>query len=224
MDFIDFLVDSSDEYLTGTFYPRRPKSSEDGGINFSYKQLDPNSRRFGKLLNNVRADVANYAISTNDHCGFNIGGYIVTQNGLIWQITEIVTNEEVKGKSDVLRWFKTAENSEQSLRMIQVDDLYELDAAYDKWCEVTIKFAFERLNLSSVKMETTDNPDEYIRGTYKPSENGVGYDFFIKVEQGSTINVMYINEDYKYSEPQQRNRTISASKTQNRTCTVTYLE
>ena len=139
MDFIDFLVDSSDEYLTGTFYKQRPKSKADGGINFTYTQLDPNSKVFGKILGEIRADRASYAIKTNDQCGFNIAGYIVTQNGLIWQITEVVTNEQTKSPNDVLRWFKTAQNAECSMRMIQVDDLYDINSAYDDICNISIK-------------------------------------------------------------------------------------
>ena len=74
MDFIDMLVDTSKEKLTGYFYKRRPRTPEDGRITFKYEQLDPNSRVFDKVLGNVRADRATYAIKTNDHCGFNVGG------------------------------------------------------------------------------------------------------------------------------------------------------
>lgn len=138
MDFMDLIVDSADEYLTGYFYKKRPKSQEDGRIKFNYRQLDPNSRVFGKLLGEVRADRASYAIKTNDMCGFNIGGYIVTQNGLIWQITEVITNEESKGSNDALRWFKKAVNAECSVRMVQIDNLYDIDEAYQDICEITI--------------------------------------------------------------------------------------
>lgn len=190
MDFIDFLVDSSDEYLTGTFYARRPKTVEDGGINFAYKQLDPNSKRFAKVLGNVRADVANYAISTNDHCGFNIGGYIVTQNGLIWQITEIVTNEEVKGKSDVLRWFTSAENSEQSLRMIQVDNLFEIEESYNKWCDITVNLGI--INIASISIKTNDAPTADVEYTTDAMD---GERIMFRVEKGVAVT---LDVDYYY--------------------------
>lgn len=143
MDYIDMLVDTSNEKLTGYFYKRRPKKPEDGRITFKYEQLDPNSRVFDKVLGNVRADRATYAIKTNDHCGFNVGGYIITQNGLIWEIAEVVTNEQAKGSNDVLRWFRTAKNAECSVRMIQVDDLFNQDESYIDECKVTISLYSE---------------------------------------------------------------------------------
>ena len=214
MDFIDFMVDSSDEYLTGTFYKRRPKTVEDGGINFTYKQLDHNSKRFGKVLGNVRADVANYAISTNDHCGFSIGGYIVTQNGLIWQITEIVTNEEVKGKSDVLRWFTSAENSEQSLRMIQVDNLFEIEESYNKWCDITVYAVTDRQAV--LLYSTNDDPlKEYEPNSIKTDN---GYKFNFRVEKGVNVTVE-IGWDSGATF-----HSISALKTNKDTLEVTYTE
>lgn len=138
MDFIDMLVDTSNEKLTGYFYKRRPRTPEDGRITFKYEQLNPNSRVFDKVLGNVRADSELYAIKTNDHCGFNVGGYIITQNGLIWEITEVVTNEQAKGSNDVLRWFRTAKNAECNVRMIRIDDLFVQEESYVDKCKVSI--------------------------------------------------------------------------------------
>lgn len=140
MDYVDFLVDSSDEHLTGYFYARRPKTQDDGKISFNYKELDPNSRVFSKLLGNVITDSATYAIETNDNCGFKVGSYIQTQNGLFWEITEVVANEEEKSTNNALRWFKTAKNAECRVRMIQVSDVYEVEDAYTTDCEVELTF------------------------------------------------------------------------------------
>lgn len=137
MDIVDMFVNTSDEYLTGYFYARRPKTPEDGRVTFKYKQLDPNARVFDTVLGNVRSDSATYAIKTNDHCGFNVGGYIVTQNGLCWTITEVITNEQVDGENAVLRWFTGAKNAECSVRMLQVDSLFAVGNAYYTHCMVT---------------------------------------------------------------------------------------
>lgn len=138
MDFIDMLVNASDEMLTGYFYEKRPQDAEDGKVTFRYKQLDPNAKVFDKLLGSLRADSARYAISTNDACDFNIGGYIVTQNGEFWEITEIVTNEEEKTTKNALRWFKRLNNAEINVRMIKINDLYALEKAYTTDCKVVI--------------------------------------------------------------------------------------
>lgn len=172
MDFIDMIVDTSDEYLTGYYYSRRPKCAEDGRVTFMYKQHNPNSRIFDTVLGNVKADKATYAISTNDDCGFVVGAYIITQNGLIWEIVEVVKNEEVGKKNDALRWFKKAVNAECNIRMIEVDDLYDQKQAYETYCEVRLNFntpidsfvAVESLSLTKEPL-----PYNFVEGTDKKS-------------------------------------------------------
>ena len=149
MDIVDMFVNTSDEYLTGYFYARRPKTPEDGRVTFKYKQLDPNARVFDTVLGNVRSDSATYAIKTNDHCGFNVGGYIVTQNGLCWTITEVITNEQVNGENAVLRWFTGAKNAECSVRMLQVDSLFAVENAYTK-CKVDFLFVGDGLGFAQI--------------------------------------------------------------------------
>lgn len=139
-DFIDLIINNADEYLTGYYYERRPVSQDDGRITFNYRQLDPNSKVFSTVLSNLRADRATYAIATNDFDGFKVGGYVVTQNGLIWEITEVISNEEAKGQNDSLRWFKKARGAEWSVRMIQVTDLFAVRESYTTECEIELTF------------------------------------------------------------------------------------
>lgn len=139
-DFIDLIINNADEYLTGYYYEHRPVSQDDGHITFNYRQLDPNSKVFSTVLSNLRADRATYAIATNDFDGFKVGGYVCTQNGLIWEITEVISNEEAKGQNDSLRWFKTARGAEWSVRMIQVTDLFAVRESYTTECEIELTF------------------------------------------------------------------------------------
>lgn len=192
MDYIDMLVDTSNEKLTGYFYKRRPRTPEDGRITFKYEQLDPNSRVFDKVLGNVRADRATYAIKTNDHCGFNVGGYIITQNGLIWEITEVVTNEQEKGSNDVLRWFRTAKNAECSVRMVQVEDFFVQEESYVTECTVTVELTnlpfdgiFNKINSATINDVT--NNEEGISYTI----NGNKVVFYVKKGAYVSVTIAY---------------------------------
>lgn len=192
MDFIDMIVDSSDEYLTGYYYKRRPKSAEDGRIRFMYKQHNPNSRMFDTVLGNIRADKATYAISTNDDCGFGVGAYIITQNGLIWEIVEVVKNEQAQGCNDGLRWFKKAVDSEINIRMIEVTDLFDQAQAYDSMCEVRVD-CNEPIASFSVKeslMKVSIVPNEVAESNKKSyvfeSTKNVAVTVSIEFESGKT--------------------------------------
>lgn len=182
-DFIDMIVNTGDEYLTGVFYKRRPISPTDGGITFKYKQLDPNARVFDKLLGELRKDRETYAINTKNNCGFNIGGYIQTQNGKLWEITEVIGNEEVKGGNEVLRWFKTAKNAEISIRMIQVDDLYNIHNVYEKNCIVRLKSEEKMVKVSY------DGADDIV--------NGLSHEISLKKGMGAIITITFENGNSK---------------------------
>ena len=182
MDFIDLMVDTSEEYLTGFFYKRRPKNAEDGRISFLYKQLDPNSRVFDTVLGNVRADRATYAIKSNDNCGFNVGGFVITQNGLIWEIVEVIRNEEVKGSNDALRWFKRAVNTECSVRMIQVDDLFDIEDSYNTMCKVNVKT--NNVDLTSIVVTET------LLQTTIPYNQTASNEFSFEVEKNTAVSVV----------------------------------
>ena len=185
-DFIDMLVDTKDEYLTGHFYKRRPRTPEDGKIVFKYKQLDPNSKIFDTVLGNVRADSARYAIETNDHCGFNIGGYIVTQNGLIWEITEVITNEQANGSNNTLRWFTTAKNAKCSVRMIQVTDLFDKEESYIDECKINVNLVGElpEGKVLSGKVSYSTNGEPVENGTVNINDINT---FDITVSKGKTV-------------------------------------
>lgn len=179
MDFIDMLVDKSDKKLTGYFYKFRPKNADDGKIEFSYKQLDPNSRVFDKFLGNIRADSARYAIKTNENCGFNIGGYIVTQNGEFWEITEVVTNEEEKTTQNALHWFKKVSNAETSVRMIKINDLYDVENAYSTDCKVIIALFVNGVEKTIMSAQTSKG---------NVSTNGTN-ECLLTIEKGESANV-----------------------------------
>lgn len=168
MDFTDLLIDTSDEYLTGYYFPRRPKTQTDGRITFKYKQLDPNARIFNTVLGNVREDSATYAISTNDMCGFKIGGYIVTQNGLFWTITEVITNEQADGQNAVLRWFKRAKSAKINIRMTQVENLYT-EQTYGL-CAVSVLFSESITGATITAYETPEQSTTDIPYTIEDNE------------------------------------------------------
>ena len=199
-DFLDLIVNSADEFLTGKFYRRRPVSQDDGAITFHYKQRDPNSRIFSTVLSNVRADSATYAITTNDFQDFNVGGYIVTQNGLIWEIVEVITNEQPKEASDVLRWFKTAKTAECSVRMIQVNDLFGNREAYLKECEVELTFvgyarAEKRIESAIVTDSASYNIAANVIRIY--IDKGKSIEAYVTFEDGTEKTVVLTSEQTK---------------------------
>lgn len=193
-DFIDMIVNTGDEYLTGVFYKHRPMSKEDGGATFRYKQLDINAKVFGKVFGELRNDRTTYAIKTNDDCNFMVGGYIETQNGLLWEISELITNEEVEGNNETLRWFKTAKNAEISIRMVQVDDLYNLRDTYTKYCKIRIESKV-KISIVTATHGNTSYTETVNANAYEYTvDKGTGWTFQIAFETGEN-DAIYVSAD-----------------------------
>lgn len=122
MNYLDMLATKDDEYMTGYYYERRPVSPEDGRTTFTYSRLDSYSRVFDTQLGQMRIDRETYSLKTKTNLDWKVKGYISAQNGEFFQIVEVLTNDQPKGSEDVLRLFKTAIQTEYTIRLIKVDN------------------------------------------------------------------------------------------------------
>ncbi len=122
MDFLDLLVPTDTEYSTGYYYPKMPNTAEDTYSVFRYETINPYSRRFDTVLNNLRADSESCAIKTNDDCDFAIGSFISTQDGELWIIRQIIRGTQIKGKEEQLRFLKRSTATESTLFLEKIEN------------------------------------------------------------------------------------------------------
>lgn len=123
---LNFFSIKDEEVLTGTYYNRMPETTQDYGIEFQYDIVDENNKAYSTILNNLKSDKGTSAIKTNDMCGFKIDGYVATQDGSFWQITEIVKHLVRPNTKQALRLMKQTAETEYVLRLIEVDNPWEL--------------------------------------------------------------------------------------------------
>lgn len=109
--------------MTATYYARRPVLTSDIGVKFRYKKVDPRRYTFEQSFQNVYTDGSVTSISTNADLPFKITGYVVTQDGALWQIAEIENHE---CNSAVHLAFKNCIDDEVVLRLISVENEEEL--------------------------------------------------------------------------------------------------
>ena len=121
-DFLDFLQIKDEEVLTGTYYKRRPLTLADGGDVFQYDIVDESDTSYSNILNNLQTEKSVQTIKTNDVCGFKVKGYVVTQDGLFWQITGILKKMVKPENKQALRILKQTIETEYILRLIEVDN------------------------------------------------------------------------------------------------------
>lgn len=121
MDILDFETVRDGYVLTGTY---RPKKSS-AGVAFGYEIVDEQRRSYGHVINNLIGDNAVLVIKSNDHSGFRVRGYVVTQDDELWQITEVVKRMQEVNR-DVLRVLKHNPSTEYLIAMTRVQNPMEL--------------------------------------------------------------------------------------------------
>lgn len=122
MGILNFLTPKDDEYMTGYYYERRPKSPDDGRMKFRYSRLDPYSRVFDTALGQMRLDRETYSLKTRTSLPWKVKGYISAQNGKFFQIAEVLENDQPRGSEEVLRLFKRAPETEYTIRLVCMDN------------------------------------------------------------------------------------------------------
>ena len=121
-DFLDFLHIQDEEVLSGTYYARLPITSQDAGEPFQYDIVDDNDKTYSLLLNNIQTEQSIQTIKTSDASGFKVKGYVVTQDGALWQITGIIKKLSKPDNKQALRILTETVESEYIIRLIQVDN------------------------------------------------------------------------------------------------------
>ena len=121
-DFLDFLHIQDEEVLSGTYYARLPITSQDAGEPFQYDIVDDNDKTYSLLLNSIQTEQSIQTIKTSDASGFKVKGYVVTQDGALWQITGIIKKLSNPNNKQALRILTETVESEYIIRLIQVDN------------------------------------------------------------------------------------------------------
>ena len=86
MDALDILKPRRGFTQTGS-YRRYTTDSPDY---FEYKDVDYPSKRFGDVINNLITDDNSRVIRTIWDCGYEVNGFICTQDGKTWTIVTII--------------------------------------------------------------------------------------------------------------------------------------
>jgi hypothetical protein len=129
MDFYSqFMSPVKEEYpLSGAYYYRKPLLNTDIAEPMNYKVVDANVRRYGEVIANLKKEEQYNIRQTNTQCNFRIGGHIATQDGILWQITEIQT-KAVQEYNQAFRLFKASQMTAHILRLVAVDNPLGLTA------------------------------------------------------------------------------------------------
>lgn len=121
MDMLDMLAPKEDYVLSGT-YREKYKSAPSY---FEYDVVDSPRWSFGEIINNLIRDDSAYVIRTQDALPWKTNGFVITQDGKAWRITEKIKHSTAKNK-EALRIVIENPSTEWVLGMVEVDNPMEL--------------------------------------------------------------------------------------------------
>ena len=127
MGFLKFMTDRSEEVLMGTYYKVIPMKPTDSGERFSYKIVNQTDTNYAKMLEGLEAPIKTMTISTDDRRGFEIKGYIASQDGELWQITGLVEAPSNDNTMQALRRRVRTIQSRYIIRLIGVENPWEIE-------------------------------------------------------------------------------------------------
>lgn len=125
MNVFDFMTEKSDDYFSGTYYTRRPKTTEDKGIAFDYDLENDQTQEKGQILNSLEVHSERMSIKTVERLKFRINGFVVSQEGEMWQI-ESMLSRPYKAEKQAYRTWQTPPRKETVLRLIKVQNPWGL--------------------------------------------------------------------------------------------------
>ena len=115
MDALDFLKPKTEYFLTGSYR----KTLQDSPQYFDYSIVDRPSKSFSEVINNLITTKMELIIRTMWDCDFIPNGYIVTQDGKMWIIQEVQTDDN---NGEVL-WFSAFNPmTEFIITLLEVDN------------------------------------------------------------------------------------------------------
>lgn len=126
MGLTDTMAIQTDEVLTGTYYERKPILPRDSGLPFKYDIIDESDKSYATLLNNLQSEMMVQTIKTKDKIEFKIKSFIVTQDGILWQISGIIKKLKHENTRQALRITRETVQTTRIIRLIAVENPMDL--------------------------------------------------------------------------------------------------
>lgn len=119
MDVLDILKPRQTYVLTGSYRETRKSAPQ----YFEYSIVDYQNKTYSDVINNLIATREGVVIRTIWDCDFKDRGYVSTQDGALWEITQIQVDMK---NSETLRLFAVAPATEFIIALIRVDNVERL--------------------------------------------------------------------------------------------------
>lgn len=127
MDFFsEFMAVKDRQFLSGKYYKVYPQNYTDCAEEFSYEEIDPKDRTYSKLLSNLQTDGATFTIKTKTPLDYAVKGYVLAQDGTMYQIAGVVKKTQQDDTENALRLFRETNQTEWVIRLLMVENPMEL--------------------------------------------------------------------------------------------------
>lgn len=122
-DLMDIMHPHADLTAEGTFFSTRPLNGNAGGVPFSFSYVEPRTRAYTRIFDNVSGDDEKIAIRTDERLDVKPRtSFIALPDGLLYIVTEVVIDRD-KAPKQALRLFANPFGTELLIRLKRYEDV-----------------------------------------------------------------------------------------------------
>lgn len=132
MSLLDVLTEKKEEVFSGELWKDFPRLNNGAYVQtnevpqaFTYDIISDSDQSFSKMLGNLENNKTVATIKTKDRIAVEIGYYVKTQDGYIWQVDGVVTKAYDKSKQTA-RFLRQATDQAIFMRLVRVDNLLDI--------------------------------------------------------------------------------------------------
>lgn len=126
MDLLDIFAGKWDKVFTGNYYKELPNAPDDNAITFEYEAIDPTEWHYQRLFSNVvTTKSSSCAIKTNTPLSYQVGSYVVLQNGKLYEIISVQEDYQSVEKQ-AFRYLQRVAGVDYVIRLVELPNAWEL--------------------------------------------------------------------------------------------------
>lgn len=121
-DLMDILHPRADLTAEGTFFSTRPLNGNAGGVPFNFSYVEPRTKAYTLIFENVSGEDEKIAIRTDERLNFKTGqSFVALPDGRLYIVSEVVIDYDTAPKQ-ALRLFAVPVGVQKLVRLKRYKD------------------------------------------------------------------------------------------------------
>lgn len=123
--FLNLIYGKEKDTMKATYYERKPKTTQDKGVAFNYREVEQATRSEQVALGTLAVDEEMITIATRSAIDFKEHSFVVDHYGNLYEIITVATHKNEVLPQAFLLWKKPI-GVEKTIRLIKKQNVWKL--------------------------------------------------------------------------------------------------